>query len=111
MKVDWQRRFDHAFEAWGRRPPRTPAEEAAARVVAALPRRRSVWVGTPFRVAAAAASLLLVIAAAWIALQPVPPEASEVDVPPLDEGVVLLWLDDQTPLYLTVAPPATKGGS
>jgi len=37
--------------------------------------------------------------------------AQEVSLPPLPDDVVLLWLDDETPLYLTVAPPATKGAS
>ena len=58
---------------------------------------------------------MLAVVVGWMTLRPEPPTAvpatTEVALPPLEENVILLWLDEQTPLYLTVAPPAAKGGS
>lgn len=116
MSQDRQHRFDDAFKRWARRPPRTSPEVAAARLRERLPPRqaRPLFAGGALRLAAAAAGLVLLLGVAWLVSRPGPvaPPAEELAVPPLDENVVLLWLDRQTPLYLTVAPPAApKGGS
>lgn len=113
MSGDRRDRFDEAFRAWARRPPRTPARRAAERVVARLDRgrARSALSLPPFRLSAAAAALALAIAAAWFVSRPGPVPNDSVARPPLEEHVVLLWLDPETPLYLTVAPPATGGDS
>jgi len=109
--------FEQAFKRWAEHPPETPPDQAAARVVSQLTERRgiSLLAGSRVRFAAAAAALTLVVVVGWVTLQPESPAAipatSEVVLPPLEENVVLLWLDQQTPLYLTVAPPAAKGGS
>lgn len=108
-------RFDEAFKSWAEQPASTPGDEAAQHVVARLPERRGLrwFAGSQLRLAAAAAGLALVLVVGW-ATRPQSPDpvalAQEVSLPLLQENVVLLWLDDQTPLYLTLAPPATKGG-
>jgi len=111
-----QDRFDEVFKSWAHRPPQTPADEAARQVMAQLPGRRAVgWFsGNPLRFATAAVGLALLLVVGWATLpKPLGQSSSiqEVTLPPLPEDVVLLWLDDETPLYLTVAPPATKGDS
>lgn len=108
--------FDEALKRWGGRSPRTPAEEAARRVMANVPERRSgTWfTGTGRRLATASVGLALLLVVGWMTLphrsSPLP-RSQEIALPPLSEDVVLLWLDDETPLYLTVAPPAAKGDS
>ena len=70
--------------------------------------------GGQLRLATAAAGLALLLIVAWATLpeSPVPSSASEeMALPPLPADVVLLWLDNETPLYLTVALPATEGVS
>lgn len=109
-------RFDEMLEKWARRPPETPADEAARQVMAQLQERpaRGWFSGKQLRFATAAAGLVLLLIVGWVTM-PDPADISvstrEVTLPPLSEDVVLLWLDDKTPLYLTVAPPVTKGGS
>lgn len=109
--------IDRAFKSWAERPPSTPPEQAAVRVVGQLTKqgRWSLLVGSRLRFATVAAALMLAVVFGWVTLRPVPPAAGpatkEVALPPLEENVILLWLDEQTPLYLTVAPPAAKGGS
>lgn len=109
--------FERAFKGWAERPPATAADRAAARVVSRLPETRGqrLRVGSRWRLAAAAAALMLTVVVGWVTLKPEPPAAipatADVVLPPLEENVVLLWLDEQTPLYLTVAAPAAKGGS
>ena len=111
-----QDRFEEAFRQWAGRPSATPPGVAARRVMARLPERRGQrWlVGGWLPAASAAAALALGLAIGWATLPSGPEPASpakELLLPPLDENVVLLWLDDRTPLYLTVAPPATEGGT
>ncbi|MDH3746473.1 MAG: hypothetical protein OES47_15350 [Acidobacteriota bacterium] len=112
MTQEWRSRFDRAFEDWARRPPPTPPDQAAARLVARLPkrRRRGVMTAGRPRLATVVAGLGLAIAIGWLISGLGTSVTDEVLPPPLDENVVVLWLDDQTPLYLTVALPATKGG-
>ena len=121
-----ERREWRAFvDAWRRaadRPPRLAGSAAARRVVARLeppPRRRAAlrWAAA----AVLAAVLALAVALGWWdfrrqapAALPVPETVAAAPLP-LDDGVVLLWLDDETPLYLTLTPPrsgaAQTGGT
>lgn len=116
MSESRQDRFDQAFKSWAERSPKTPPEDAARQVMARLPERRPYgWFsGHPLRLAAAGAGLTLLLIVGWYAMPrpPVPTSStSVVALPPLSDDVVLLWLDHKTPLYLTVAPPATEGDS
>ena len=103
-------RFDDELRRWGNRPPATPPEEAARRLVETLspaPTRFPVW-----RMAAAAAAVVLLVCGSWAGLRfgggttpaaapPAGPTAEFVP-PPLDENVVLWWLDDETPVYFVL---------
>jgi hypothetical protein len=103
-------RFERELHRWGSRPPVTPPEEAAARLVDTLPpapTRFPVW-----RMAAAAAAVVLLVCGSWAGLRfgggsrpatPPPDDATaEFVPPPLDENVVLWWLDDETPVYFVL---------
>lgn len=116
MKDPTMDRFDRALRAWADQAPQTPADEAARQVMARMPEGRlgGRFTGTQLRLGAAAAGLALLLIVGWATLpeSPVPSFASvELALPPLPEDVVLLWLDNDTPLYLTVASPATEGVS
>ena len=115
--------FDRAFKAWAERPPATPAEQAAGQVLERLARRpiRPKRSHVAWRWANAFAAILL--AAVIVArFSPVPSstpspietpggvQAGVVEAPPLPEGVVLMWLDAETPLYLTMNPPEVPQG-
>lgn len=102
--------FEVRYKSWAERPPETSPEEAARQVLARLdetePRRRHfpVWL-------AAAAAVLLAVAAGLFAPQPPPPpRTAVVTAPALDDGVVLIWLDSETPLYMSFAPPPVEQG-
>jgi hypothetical protein len=114
MKRREQDAFDEALRAWAARPVRTPAERAARQIVARLPESRAVrWGFVPsWRLATAGLGLALLLAVGWATLPGFPePKAPlhDLSLPPVPEDVVVLWLDEETPLYLTVAAPATKG--
>ena len=106
--------FESALKKWGRRGPKTPPEAAARRVLAQLPERekssRDRW--RPFLLPAAA---LLVLALGYGILQrngQTPPETVRLAAPPvtLDENTALIWLDAETPLYMTLAAPESTRG-
>jgi hypothetical protein len=104
-------RFEQEFRRWGNRPPHTPPDVAGRRIVARLKPVRSTM---PIRqMAAAAAAVVLLTCGAWAGLhftggtvaQPVPDaaaRATEFVPPPLDQNVVLWWLDDDTPVYFVL---------
>ena len=105
-------RFERQFRRWAERPPRTSPAAAKARITAALQPRRN---GLPvWRMAAAAAGVLLLICGSWGVLKltdgslPHGPggetsaRTDEFVPPPLDENVVLWWLDDETPVYFVL---------
>jgi len=118
--IELDRRWRAFTDAWRRaatRPPERTPEAAARQVLARLEadaggrwRRRLMQHRALLRWAAAA--LLLALALGWSAsrvrragVPATPPPAVAAAPLPLDDGVVLLWLDDDTPLYLTLAPP------
>lgn len=95
----------------------TPPWAAADRVLARLagPRRAPLQGRPALRLAAGlAAALLLVALPLWLRFAPpaaAPERAGEVlaaATPGEDE--LLLWLDDATPLYLTLEPAAAAAG-
>lgn len=106
-------RFEQELRRWGSRPPLTPPERAGRRIAAGLKPLRS---GLPvWRMAAAAAAVVLLICGTWAGLkltggtlphvQPnrTPANSAEFVPPPLDENVVLWWLDDETPVYFVLS--------
>lgn len=92
------------------RPPRLAPPDAARQVLARLDHESSSR-HRPAMLWTAAAAAVAALAVGWW-LQPTEPQhiaahapAASAAVPvPLDEGVVLLWLDAETPLYLTLEP-------
>jgi hypothetical protein len=107
-------RFDEAFRRWAQRPPSTAPEVAATRVVARLGRRTGV--ALRWRLALAGALLLGIPLALWLiprngeALPPAmpAPAATVMSSLPLDDNVVLSWLDPETPVYFVMSPPDSQ---
>jgi hypothetical protein len=111
-------RFDRELREWAARPPalgpaaagREVARRIAGGVTAARParwlRRDWAWVAAGLVAVVGVYGLLRSTArpapapqlAAGVA--PLPPGGG-----PLPEGQVLIWLDSQTPLYMSFAPP------
>ena len=110
-----EERFDDAFKRWAERPPRLSPAEAAARMASLIregqQRRQPRWA-----YAAAAAALFAVGALVfhWARLstphQTPKPVLAVQEAAPLSEGEVLMWLDKDTPLYMTFQPPAENQG-
>ncbi|MEM7354586.1 MAG: hypothetical protein AAF657_27505 [Acidobacteriota bacterium] len=111
-------RFEQRFEVWASRPPATPADEAVRRMLRRLPAdpspRHAVSWG---RIAAAAAAVLAVVLATHLYLRQsaAPPVVQDttvgvVEAPLLPDGVALIWLDAETPLYLTLKAPESSQG-
>jgi hypothetical protein len=106
-------RFTEAWRRWVNRTPRLSPAEAAARVGARIaaqgPSQRPRWF-----LAAAAAVLLVVtgVTVLWRHGRLVePPTQTAVDqARPLGKGEVLIWLDEQTPLYMTFQEPESGTG-
>lgn len=111
MKDD---RFDTLLREWAARPPRTPAPFAARRLAARLaglaagetrqPRR---WAFS--RLAGATAVLAVLAAGLWLGSRPPLRPPAPAAPAPVDDGVVVFWLDAETPLYLTLNPPPAGG--
>ncbi len=105
--------FEDRWRRFAYRPARRPAAEAAARAVAAsrgAPAPRAIpWVF------AAAGALLIAGAALTVRLgiRPGggPAPAAAVASASISSGTVLLWLDEETPLYMTFQPPEDSGAS
>ncbi len=106
-------RFTEAWRAWANRPPKLSSSEAAARVAARIAAERHSR--TPQWYLAAAAAVLLAVTGAtvlWRHERSVPSESrATVDQSrPLGKGEVLMWLDEQTPLYMTFQEPDSEPG-
>ena len=103
--------FEERWREWAGRPPKTSPAAAAQEVVASLGARRQRR--RPRLLVAAAAVL---VAVGGIAIhrgmrspgEPVVVETA-VETPALGAGEVLMWLDEETPLYMTFQAP--DGGS
>jgi ferric-dicitrate binding protein FerR (iron transport regulator) len=107
-------RFERALKVWAERPPRVSPEEASRRVLEAARRRRRRSLTRRALLAAVAA--LAVIAIPGILRERPRPEATPaaaaaLEPRPLGANEALIWLDAQTPLYMTFeAPPVPRGG-
>ncbi|MGD8375218.1 MAG: hypothetical protein PVF68_03685 [Acidobacteriota bacterium] len=119
MNRDHDQDFDEAFRDWGRRPSPTAPEVAATRVVARLESRAGRALRWRFAVVIATTMLLGIPLALWLMphgggpLSTTPPTraahpAAAMPTPPLDDNVVLSWLDPETPLYFVLSPPDSQ---
>ena len=123
MSRDPMDRFDEEWKAWTSRRPEISPEEAGRRVLARLDephgwrRHWSRFTARAFptstlRWATAAVVLALGVTILAPHQRPeAPPPTAGADVPTLEEGVVLIWLDSQTPLYMTWDPPHAEKGN
>lgn len=122
------REFERRLARRGARPPATPPDEAARRVLARLEATepaagrlgRRPPGSLPWLRLVAAAALLLAAVVLWRApwhetrhgtATPAETVADHRGAPasaPLPEGVMLLWIDEETPLYLSLAPPPAE---
>ena len=121
-----EKHFDDVFRAWADRPPPTAPAAAAQQVLERLKARESVRRPGAFHLLAAAAVVALGIAGAYRLRAPgpavpgAPVTAATAAVAttvtdaalaaPLNDGVVLLWIDSETPLYMTFQPPQSQQG-
>ena len=114
------REFEDRWKEWGRRPAGTSPDVAARRILACLPERPARWGGIALiparRLLVAAAAGILVLSIAVIRRDG-PPSVQEAPGPTeapieLNENVTLIWLDTNTPLYMTLrSPEAVRGES
>jgi len=117
MRNDNEARFEREWREWLNRPVRRSPEAAGAQVSelvrTRLRRGRPVWASF-----ATAAAAVAVLAGTVIFF----PRRIPTDVPsgisrpgavsePAQPGEVLIWLDEDTPLYMHFLPPAIEGGS
>ena len=116
MSQDPESRFSRDLKRWARRPPSLTPWQAAARIEDRLPKRPGRGVAWGLRLAAAAA-MVGAMGLWWLARMPKPPASGSrsaaavvgsVETPPLSGDVAVFYLDADTPLYLTLAPPQTK---
>ena len=110
---DLDRRFAEAWKNWAGKPPQKSPAAASAEVMAGIRRRASEH---PWgRSLAAAAALLLAVGAAGLwqpwRKTPVTRPAGLEEMVPMGKGEVLIWLDEQTPLYMTFQAPAEEQGN
>lgn len=118
-------RFEEALRRWAEQPPRTSPDEAARQVVSRLdePERAAhgrAWHPALAPALALAAVLMLALGLGWWARRtavPAEPPAETASatletatLPPLDDDVVLIWLDAETPLYLSLQTHETNSG-
>ncbi len=103
-----EKKFEEAWNRWVARPPRQSPAEAALRVARRAcerpARRLPVWL---YPAAAAVVILISGITLLRIDKAVVAPSdrPSIQETVPLGEGQVLIWLDRNTPLYMTFQNP------
>jgi hypothetical protein len=119
-RKDPLKEFENRWKDWVKKTPGTAPEEAARRVMVRLPERSRRWnrlgfLPAPRYLAAAAAVALLILGIRfWGKTKPTAVEAPVVAEASIELGgdVALIWLDPDTPLYLTLNPPeAVRGES
>ena len=112
--------FEGRWKDWAKKTPGTAPEKAARRILTRLPVRSRGWAMLGFLsarryLAAAAAVALLVFGIRFLGKT----KTTVIEVPvvaeasiELGEDVALIWLDPDTPLYMTLNPPeAVRGES
>jgi hypothetical protein len=105
--------FEGALKEWAERPARRSPEEAGRRVLEAARRRQRRR--RTVRTLLATAALLVIAVTLGVRRQGPVPEATPEAPPPLasaslEAGQALIWLDAETPLYMTFEAPETAPG-
>jgi ferric-dicitrate binding protein FerR (iron transport regulator) len=109
---DRMAQLEDQWRRWAARPATTRPEAAARAFLELLPARRRRGGYWPVAAGLAAAALALALAiwperAGQEATQ-APPTAASRATALLDETVALIWLDPETPLYLTLGQPSRR---
>ena len=105
--------FEGALKEWAERPARRSPPEAGRRVVEAARRRQRR--GRAIRTLLATAALFVIAVTLGVRREgPVPEATPAAAAPraaaPLGAGQALIWLDAETPLYMTFEAPGTAPG-
>ncbi len=105
--------FEDAFRRWAARPI-TSGAEAAAKVFAPRERRPRGLRLSPAWATLAAAALVITSVATWLVETRVPVPrvdsvGSRLAAPAPDSDVVVLWLDDQTPVHVFLTEASARG--
>ncbi len=106
--------FDAGFRRWAERLPTTTGAEAASRLFEEGARRRAPRL-SPGWVTVASAAVLIVAAVGAVLRTPAPTGGparveSRLAAPSPDSDVVVLWLDDQTPVHVFLTEASARGG-
>ncbi len=103
-----EERFDLALKAFAARTPQRAPAQAAASIVRQI-RQRPQYRITDWGLTVAAACLLAAVGTTflWKAPRDLPNDSNRLyaSAQPLSPGEVLLWIDEETPLYMTFQPP------
>jgi hypothetical protein len=103
-----EERFDEALKAFAARTPRQAPAEAAAIISRQIRQPRQYRI-TDWALTTAAACLLAAVGTTllWKTPRDLSTDSSPLyaGVQPLSQGEVLLWIDEETPLYMTFQPP------
>ena len=104
--------FEQAWKRWATQPPRQSPADAAA-VIASRIRQQPAGRRPNWYLAAAAAVLFALVGTVvvWRPVRTAPqpqPESQQASLP-LKKGEVLIWIDEQTPLYMTFQAPEEEG--
>jgi hypothetical protein len=107
-KPSMEQKFDAAFRLYADRKPRCSPRQASARIADQI-RQAESPLGAGWMLTAVAGFLLAAVGATlfWRTPQAIQP-GSGIQMAgnqPLSQGVVLLWIDENTPLYMTFQPP------
>ena len=104
---DLMSRFTEAFRQWADRPPRLSAEAAALRVRRAIENRAP----HPHRGATFALAVTCVLAATLALLLRTHMPSQPTVRPAVGGGVVVMWLDRSTTLYMNLEPLQLEKGA
>ncbi len=103
--------FDAALRRWGGRPPATPPATAADAVAARLETSRRAAPVRRWLAAAALAAVLGALAVLWWAHgRSRAADGIVAQLPPLEENVMVFYLDPDTPVYFVLPPADPQGG-
>ena len=108
-----EEQFAQAWKQWLDRPAKKEPRQAAAEISAVLQERprasRPLWLPV---FAAAALALVVAVSVFWRSPRraAVPAMVATQTVSPANDDEVVMWLDADTPLYMTFQSPASTGG-
>jgi len=100
--------FERHWKAWATRKPRLAPQQAAAQVCQQA-QRQDRWRGSRWKIVAAAAGVIIALTTGvlWRAgVVPLSSSGSTMNEPDAaSDNVVVFWLDEETPLYMTFQAP------